>query len=92
MLPPTGGGGWEQDNDIIKGDATKLLGNRILGGPILPGSLVLQDKLTTVMAMPMARTRAPFDGAAASLGGREGIDLPEDTIHHDASCNRLTSF
>ncbi len=73
---------------LWKETATKSLGDRILGGTILPGLSVPQGKPTTMMAMLMVQRRAPCVGAMSSLEGREGIDLLED----DASCNRLTSF
>jgi hypothetical protein len=77
---------------LSKETAIKLSGDRILGWTILLESLVLQGKPTTMMAMPMAQTLVPFNGATASLGRRKGINLPEDMIHHDTLCNRLTSF
>jgi hypothetical protein len=87
VLPQTGGG-WEQDNNIVKMSS----GDRILERTILLGLLGPQGKPTTVMAMLLVWTWAPFHGAAASLGRREGINLPENMIHHNALCNRSTSF
>jgi hypothetical protein len=63
---------------LSKETGAKLLDDRILGGTILPASLVPQGKPTTMMAVPMVLMREPCVRAPPSLGGRESIDLLKD--------------